>query len=131
VKTVAFGVGLAIMAIGAVGVVVPSCLVWIAQHSGTSGAFYVFAVVRVALGLVLISAASASRAPRTLRILGFFVLIAGIATALIGLMAIDRAAAIIEWWLRQGSGVVRLDGVLALAVGGFLAYTCAPTRRAA
>jgi hypothetical protein len=124
-------VGLAIMAIGAVGVVAPSCLVWIAQHSGTSGAFYVFAVVRVALGLVLISAASASRAPRTLRILGFFVLIAGIATALIGLMAIDRAAAIIEWWLRQGSGVVRLDGVLALAVGGFLAYTCAPTRRAA
>jgi uncharacterized membrane protein YidH (DUF202 family) len=122
---------LVIMAVGAVGVVVPSGLVWIAQHSLTSGAFYVIAIARIALGLVLIAVASVSRAPKTLRVLGYFIVIAGIATALMGLAGMERARAIIEWWLQQGSGVVRLTGVVVLALGGFVAYACAPARRAA
>ena len=129
-KTLAFGVALVIMAVGAVGILVPSGLVWIAQHSVTSGAFYIIATVRVAFGLVLISVAPLSRAPRTLRVFGYFILIAGIATALIGLLAIERARAIVEWWLQQGSGGVRLTGVVVLALGGFLTYACAPARRA-
>ena len=131
VKTLAFGVTLVIMAVGAVGVVAPSGLVWVAEHSVTSGAFYVIATARVAFGLVLISVASVSRAPRTLRVLGYLILIAGITTALTGLLAMDRARAIVEWWLQQGSGVVRLTGVVVLAVGGFVAYACAPARHAA
>ena len=130
-KTLAFGVTLVIMAVGAVGVVAPSGLVWVAEHSVTSGAFYVIATARVAFGLVLISVASVSRAPRTLRVLGYLILIAGITTALTGLLAMDRARAIVEWWLQQGSGVVRLTGVVVLAVGGFVAYACAPARHAA
>ena len=130
-KNLAFVVGLCIVTVGAVGILVPSGLVWIAQHSVTSGAFYVIATVRVAFGLVLISVASVSRAPKTLRVLGYLILIAGITTALTGLVAIERARAIIEWWLQQGSGVVRLTGVLVLALGGFVAYACAPARRAA
>jgi len=35
-----------------------------------------------------------------------------------------------EWWMRQGDGVIRLTAVLVLALGGFVAYACAPTRRA-
>ena len=131
VKTLGFGVALVIMAVGTVGILVPSGLVWIAQHSVTSGAFYVIATVRVGFGLVLISAASVSRAPKTLRVLGYLILIAGITTALTGLVAIERARATIEWWLQQGSGVIRLTGVLVLALGGFVAYACAPARHAA
>ncbi len=131
VKNLAFVVALLILAVGALGVLMPSGLVWIAQHSVNSGAFYVIATVRVAFGLVLISVASVSRAPKTLRVLGYLILVAGITTALTGLVAIERARAIIEWWLQQGSGVVRLTGVLALALGSFVAYACAPARRAA
>jgi len=131
VKDLAFVVALLILAVGAVGILVPSGLVWIAQHSVTSGAFYVIATVRIAFGLVLISVASVSRAPKTVRVLGYLILIAGITTALTGWVAIERARAIIEWWLQHGSGVVRLTGVLVLALGGFVAYACAPTRRAA
>jgi hypothetical protein len=131
VKNVAFVVALLILVAGAVGFLVPSGLVWIARHSVTSGAFYIIATVRVAFGLVLISVASVSRAPKTLRVLGYLVLIAGITTALTGLVAIGRARAIIEWWSQQGSGVVRLTGVVVLALGGFVAYVCAPVRRAA
>jgi hypothetical protein len=131
VKTLAFVIGLFIVAVGAVGIIAPSGLVWIAEHSVTSGAFYVIATVRVCFGLVLISVASVSRAPKTLSVLGYIILIAGITTALTGLAAIEQAHAIIEWWLRQGSGVVRLTGIPLLALGGFVAYACAPARRGA
>jgi hypothetical protein len=130
VKNLAFVVALLILAVGTVGLFVPSSLVWIAQHSVTSGAFYVIATARVAFGLVLISVASVSRAPKTLRVFGYLILIVGITTALTGLVAIERARAIIEWWLQQGSGVVRLTSVLVLALGGFVAYACAPARHA-
>jgi hypothetical protein len=129
VKALAFVIGLCILTVGAVGIVAPSGLVWIATQFVTSEAFYVLAAVRVAFGLVLISAASASRAPRALRILGYAIVIAGATTALTGLLAIGRARASIEWWLHQGSGVVRLTGVAVLALGGFVAYACAPARR--
>ena len=123
--------GLCISAVGAVGILAPSSLVWLAQHFVTSGAFYVIATVRIAFGLILISVASASRAPKALRVLGYVILILGITTALTGLVAIGRAQGAIEWWLQQGSGLVRLTGVLLLALGGFVAYACAPARRAA
>lgn len=131
VKALAFVFGLCIATVGVVGILAPSGVVWIAQHFVTSGAFYVVATVRVAFGLVLISVASASRAPKTLRVLGYVIVIAGIATALTGLLGIGRAQAIIEWWLEQGPGVVRLTGVLVLALGGFVAYACGPARGAA
>jgi hypothetical protein len=131
VKNLAFVFGLFIVTVGGVGILAPFGLVWIAQHSVSSGAFYLIASVRVAFGLVLISAASASRAPKAVRVLGYVILIAGITTALMGLLAIGRARDIIDWWLQLGSGVVRLTGVLVLALGGFIAYACAPARRAA
>jgi len=130
VKTLAFAFGLCISAVGAVGILAPSGLVWLARHSATSGAFYVIATVRIAFGLILISVASASRAPKALRVLGFVIVILGITTALMGLVAIGGARGAIEWWLQQGSGILRLTGVPVLALGGFVAYACAPTRRA-
>ena len=69
-KTFAFVIGLMIAAIGAVAVIAPSGLVWIAENSATSGGFYFIGAVRVVVGLVLVAAASASRAPRALRVLG-------------------------------------------------------------
>ena len=130
-KTLAFVFGLCISAVGAVGILAPSGLVWLAQHFVTSGAFYAIATVRIAFGLILISVASASRAPKTLRVLGYFILIAGIATALMALVAMDRARVFIEWWLQQGAGIIRLACVLVLAIGAFLVYALAPARRAA
>jgi hypothetical protein len=129
VKTLAFCVALVIMAVGTLGSLVPSSLVWIARHVVTPGGFYIIATVRVAFGLVLISVASVSRAPKTLRVLGYIILIAGITAALMGLLAIERARTITEWWLHQGSGAVRLTGVYVLTIGGFIAYACAPARR--
>jgi hypothetical protein len=130
VKTLAFVAGLCISATGAIGVLAPSVLVWLARHFVASGAFYIIAAVRIAFGLVLISVASRSRAPKALRVLGYIILTLGIATALTGLVAIGQARGAIEWWLQQGSGLVRLTCVLLMALGGFVAYACIPARRA-
>jgi uncharacterized membrane protein len=130
-KTLAFIMALVIMAFGAVVIFVPSWLEWITRQAVTSSALYVIAAVRVAFGLVLISVASVSRAPKTIRVLGYLILIAGVATAVMGLVAIERFRGIVEWWLQQGTGVFRLAGVVVLGLGGFIAYACAPARRAA
>jgi hypothetical protein len=131
VKTLAFVFGLCVATVGVVGMLAPSSLVWIAQHSVTSGAFYLLAAVRVAVGVVLISAAPASRAPKALRMVGYVIVVAGLATALTGLVGMERARAIIGWWLDQGAGIIRVTSVVLVAFGGFVVYACIPLRRAA
>ena len=129
-KTLAFVVGCLIAAVGAVGILAPSGLVWIADHAVTAAVLYVIATVRVACGFLLIAVASGSRAPKTLRVVGSLLLLAGITTGLMGLVAIERAHAITAWWLRQGPAVVRLRGIPLLVLGGVIAYACTPARRA-
>jgi len=130
-KTLAFVFGLCIAAFGIVGVLVPSALVWLAQQFVTPGAFYVIAAVRIAFGLILISAAPASRMPKVLRVLGYVIVILGLATVLTALVGVERAREMIEWWLQRSSGVLRLTAVIVVALGAFVAYACAPIRRAA
>jgi len=127
-KTLAFVMSLVIIAVGAVGILAPRALVWIAQHSLAPVELYSVAAVRVGFGLLLVSVASASRAPKTLRVVAFIPLVAGIATPFVG---IERAQTVIEWWTHQRSGVVRLTAVPLLALGGFIAYACVAARRAA
>lgn len=130
-KILAFVAALLIVAVGVGGVLMPSGLVWIAQHSFTVGVFVAVAAVRIAFGFVLIAAAPASRAPRAIRILGIVVMIAGIATAVMALMEMGPAREIIEWWSQQGPVIVRCSAALILALGAFVAYACAPVRHAA
>ena len=130
-KTLAFVFGLCIGAFGIASVLDPSGLVWLAQQFVTPGAFYVIAAVRIVFGLILISVSPASQAPKALRVLGYVILILGISTAITGLVGVGRARGAIEWWLQQGSGVLRLTAVIVLALGAFVAYACAPTRLAA
>jgi len=127
-KTLAFVVALLILIFGVGGIIAPAGLVWIAQHTATSGAYWGIALVRLAFGLVLISAASASRAPRAMRVLGIVVVIVGITTAVTALAGMTYAREMIEWWMRQGAVIVRLSAVPVLLLGGFVAYACAPVQ---
>jgi len=126
----AFVFGLCISAVGIVGIVLPATLVSVAQQFVVAGAlaFYAIAAVRITFGLILISAASASRAPRGLCVLGSIVVILGIVTALAGSAGIVPSQAAIRWWEQQGRGIVRLTGGVILSLGGFVAYACAPHR---
>jgi len=129
----AFIIGLAIASVGAVGVIVPSGLVWLAQQVLDAGAlaFYVVATVRIAFGALLISVASASRSPRALRAVGCFIVALGIATALTPAFAMERARGEIQWWVQQGPGVVRLTSLLICTLGSFVARASRPYLHAA
>jgi len=130
-KLLAFALGLCVAAIGVVGLIMPSALIGLAERVSTSTGFYIIGAIRVLAGILLISVASSSRAPRALRILGVVVLVAGVATALTALLGMDRARAAIDWWLKQGSVVIRAAGVLLIAIGSFVAYACSPVQRRA
>jgi hypothetical protein len=87
---------------------------------------YVIAAIRVAIGLVLMLVAPTSRVPRTLRVVGAVVLVAGLATPLFG---VERTRAILDWESTQGTALTRVVAGLVLAIGGFIAFAVATGRR--
>ena len=125
-KTIAFVIGLLIVAVGAVGIVAPSLLLVVARHPVTAGELYLIAVVRIGVGSLLLAVAAASRWPKTLRVLGALTLVAGIVTPFLG---VPRVQAMTDWIALQGPGFLRLAAVVALAIGALVAYTCAPAPR--
>jgi hypothetical protein len=124
-RDVAFGIGLIIAGIGVIGIAAPADAVWLAGHFVTPTPLRFVAAFRVAFGLLLISVSSASRAPKVLRIVAVLPIASGIATFFL----VRRAPALIGWWSQQGPGVARLTGFVLMALGGFIAYACAPPRR--
>jgi len=125
-RSLAILVGFLILAIGLVGLVAPGVLASLAERSVTAVGLYVVAAVRILIGLVLIGASSASRMPRTVRVIGIVALVAGLATPFIG---VERARAILDWWLAPGSVVVRVSCIFAVAFGCFVLYAVTGRRR--
>jgi hypothetical protein len=93
----------------------------------TPAGLYAITVLRIAVGLVLVLAAPASRAPRTVRALGLIVIVAGLATPWFG---VARAQAVVNWLTSAGPLLMRLDAVVGMAMGGFFVYAFRTPRRA-
>jgi hypothetical protein len=64
------GIGVLIVVAGAIGVVAPDVLVSAGRSIITPRGLYAITALRIAIGLVFVLEARASRAPRTLRVLG-------------------------------------------------------------
>jgi len=119
VRSAALLVALFTIVVGIVGLVSPDSVTTLRRlYFATPVALYAAGAVRVAMGLVLILCASASRAPKTLRALGAVVYMQGLAATLLGP---DRARAILEWETMQGT-LLRVGAAVALGVGCFLAF---------
>jgi hypothetical protein len=119
----AMALGLVVTALGVLGLVAPSVVLELARSLQSTGALYVVAVIRVAFGAILLWAASNSRTPLILRILGVLIIIAGLATPFFG---VDRSRALFEWWSTQGSSLARAWPIAAIGFGLFIAYTTSP-----
>jgi len=125
-RWVASAFGLVMIAIGMIGMAEPALLLEATTFARTALGLYVVAALRVVFGGVLIGAAPASRMPGTLRILGAFMVLAGIATPFIGVEGVD---AIVAWWSAQGAVFMRAWAGLAVLFGVFVIYAVAPRRR--
>ena len=126
-KTAALLVALFTIVVGMVGIVSPDSVTTVRRlYFATPGRLYAAGAVRVAMGLVVILSAPASRAPKTLRALGAVMCMQGLSATLLGP---DRARAILEWETMQGTALLRVGAAVALAAGGFMAFAVTTGRR--
>ena len=125
---VALFIGLFIAGLGMLGIVAPEAFLRSVAFFQVPPAIYLAAVNRTLIGIVLVRAAPASRAPKVLRVLGFVIAIGGLLTPFIGIWVGD---AIIDWWSAWGTAMVRVWGGAGAASGAFIIYAVAPRRRAA
>ena len=106
--------------VGIVGLISPDSVTTArGLYFATPVGLYAAGAVRVAMGLVVILYAPASRAPKTLRVLGAVMCMQALAATFLGP---DRARAVLEWETIQGTTVLRVGAAVALSVGCFLAF---------
>ena len=113
-------VALFTIAIGIGGLISPESGTHIRRlYFATPWRLYTAAAIRVAMGLVVILSATASRAPKTLRALGAIMCMQGLSAALLGP---EHARAVLEWEASRGTALLRAGAAVALVAGGFMAF---------
>jgi hypothetical protein len=127
-RALASTVALIIVGLGLLGVASPALLLDLARPLLSPVALYVVAAVRVAFGVVLLIAASGSRMPRTVRILGIIIVVAGVLTPFLG---VERSQAIFDWWSQQPAWFMRLWAALPIILGCFVFLALRPREQAA
>lgn len=109
----------AIAALGVIVIVKPALAhEWTRMFADKSGMWIVTAI-RALLALGLLSAASESKAPGLLKILGLLILIIAILMPILGL---DRHRRMIDWWLARPRTVQMMCGAAAFVFGIGLIY---------
>ena len=116
-KAIALIIALMMVSLGLTGVLWPEGLMQLASFSFSRSGLYVAAAVRIVMGALLFFAASSTRTPKTVRVIGLIILVAGIATALI---PAERALAMKDWWVARGLDTLRIAACFPLAVGIFI-----------
>ena len=118
-------VGLIIVFQGVAGLFVPEAFAEVVRRIQAPPLLYFAAVVRVGFGLVLIGAATGSRAPWGLRILGALITLGGLLTPFFG---VEFARVILGWWSEGGAAAIRGFAAAALAIGAFILYATGKPR---
>jgi hypothetical protein len=110
-------------AAGVLGIVFPARLadliVLIQEPAGLYGA----AGMRLLFGGALLVVASGSRAPITLRVIGWILVFTGIIMPLPGVEYIEER---LRWYFALGPWFLRVWGGVAIMFGGLLAYAVIP-----
>ena len=119
-------VALFTVGVGVVGVVSPESVTAVRrQYFATPTTLYTAAAVRLAMGLVVILGATASRAPKTLRLLGALMCMQGLAAAILGP---EHARTVLEWETMRPT-LLRTGATVALASGVFMVFAVTTRRR--
>ena len=99
---------------GLTGVLWPEALMAVAKYSVTAKGIYVVAAVRIIIGALLLIGAGATRMPKTLRVIGGIILVAGVATLF---MSAQQAQSLVDGVLARGVEFFRVAACLPLIVG--------------
>ena len=112
--------GLVIAALGILGVIRPGSLIhFVSAAWQTRAGLYLAITLRLVLGVALIGAASGSRFPDALGILGLISIVAALVASSVGF---ERLRTFVRWWAARPSGFVRAWALVAAGFGVFLVY---------
>jgi hypothetical protein len=110
--------GVAIAGLGILGLIRPEKLVrFVSVAWQPPSGLYLAIALRLTLGVALVGAASSSRFPDALYILGILSIITAVVAPILGS---ERVRAFIEWWTARPSGLIRAWAALATVFGVFL-----------
>ena len=112
-------VGLAVAAIGLLGVVAPTRLRRILSRQRILTGLPVTLAVRFVTGTLFVAAAADCRAPVLVRLIGLLEF--GGAVGLLGLGG-ERLGRFVEWWLARSSSFVRYWNFGAMTLGTLILY---------
>jgi hypothetical protein len=99
---------------GLIGVFWPEGLMGLAKYSVTAKGIYVIAAVRIVLGALLLITAGATRMPKTIRVIGGIILVAGVA---ILFMSVQQAQSLIDGIVARGVEFFRVAACVPLIAG--------------
>ena len=112
-------VALFTIGIGVVGLISPDSVTAARrQYFATPTGLYTAAAVRLAMGLMVILGATASRAPKTLRLVGALMCMQGLSAAILGP---EHARTVLEWETMRPT-LLRAGAAVALACGVFMVF---------
>ena len=97
----------------------PKALLQMIAFFGEGKSIYIAAILRLVIGVILLIAASQCRVVGVVITLGILALIGGITIFALGP---EKMKPILDWWSKRSFIVLRLLGLLVLAVGALLLY---------
>jgi hypothetical protein len=124
-RVLALSVGVLLIIQGLLGILAPDAFVGVVRLFQSPFMVYLAAALRIAIGIVLLSAVKGSHLPMFLCIFGVFVVIGGVLTPFVGARF---AHTILALWSSRGPGLVRLFALVSLALGLLTLYAVSPKR---
>jgi hypothetical protein len=118
--------GLIVACLGLAIVAAPTTLVEGAQLVLSPAGIAIAGSGRIAIGIILWLASDESRTPRTFKVIGVLAVLGGI---MIFIMGVPGLTSLVEWGT-SNSAFLRLPGVIAAGLGGFLAWSAMTRKKA-
>ena len=113
-------VGIVVVFIGIVYLLKPGVLKSFIGFFKKGKRIYFVGLIRFVLAVIFLLAANQCRTAWVIIVFGILFMISGL---LIFMLGAKRVKSILDWWQRQSSLLLRLMGVIALAVGAVIIYS--------
>ena len=115
-------VGIVVVFIGIVYLLKPGVLKSFIGFFKKGKRIYFVGLIRFVLAVIFLLAANQCKTPWVIIVFGILFMISGL---LIFILRAERLKSILDWWQRQSSLLLRLMGLITLAVGAAIIYSSA------